>query len=77
MIIKKKTIVHRSHSSQVNTWMSNKVMNMNGKWNKDDANCYNCTYKVRLSMSPGYPRLTTGIPVGKPVGMKLVDPSFW
>ena len=25
---------------------------------------------VRLNMSPGYPRLTTGIPVGKPAGME-------
>jgi hypothetical protein len=32
---------------------------------------------LRQSTSAGHPRLTTGIPVGKPVGMKLVDPSFW
>jgi hypothetical protein len=25
--------------------------------------------QVRLSTSPGYPRLTTGIPMGKPAGM--------
>ena len=25
---------------------------------------------LRLSTSPGYPRLTTGIPVGKPAGME-------
>jgi len=27
-------------------------------------------FLVRLSTSPGYPRLTTGIPVGKPTGME-------
>jgi hypothetical protein len=32
---------------------------------------------IRQSTSAGHPQLTTGIPVGKPVGMKLADPSFW
>ena len=31
---------------------------------------------LRLSMSPGYPWLTTGIPVGKPMGMKLAGLSY-
>jgi hypothetical protein len=32
---------------------------------------------VRLSTSPGYPWLTTGIPVGFPTGMKFTSLSYW
>jgi len=34
-------------------------------------------HDLRQSTSVGHLQLTTGIPVGKPVGMKLADLSFW